>query len=335
MSNRLCCTDYLTTRPNNPTQNNKLNTQRDLPCPRRRGIERTSALREHRPRGFYRQRQRQPGQQSQPRDNPQPARPTAIIRYAMVMHTRYSMRVPRSPRRTASVCLPALRSFSISRKLLTTRIAVMIKPTGTDIHHAAALTEPTCTKYVPATAATPKKDKNEDIAESVIAERKWSARVGNRRENRRQPDGDHDPAAQKCQIQTKRGGQPQDDPHAALHLRGRQQSRLGDAQRSLPLGRVCAALEIVDIVRHVAPDLQEKRNGQRRQRGQELERAIRPGERAPHHHARGRGRQRPRSDRQPPDLKKRRFFCKHPRSITGRRSNMRLRVPTLGIIGRV
>ena len=65
--------------------------------------------------------------------------------------------------------------------------------------------------------------------------------------------------------QTRR--QAQNDPHPALHLRGRQQSRLGDTQRSLPLGRVCATLEIVHIVCHVTPDLKEKRNGQRRQRG--------------------------------------------------------------------
>src|SRR5688572_11327131 len=66
-------------------------------------------------------------------------------RYAPVMQSRYWALVIRSPRRTASVCLPAFRSFSRSRKLLTTRIAVMINPGGIVIHHAADETKPACT----------------------------------------------------------------------------------------------------------------------------------------------------------------------------------------------
>ena len=55
------------------------------------------------------------------------------------MQIKYSALLPRSPRMTARVRLPAFRSFSRSRKLFTTKIAVIIRPTGTEIHHAAAL----------------------------------------------------------------------------------------------------------------------------------------------------------------------------------------------------
>ena len=128
--------DYET---NIPTQNNKLKQNTDCPVPANAALSgRPRCVKTQ--RGSYRQRQRSPGHQSQPRDDPS-QRGKRQKRYAMVMQTRYSMRVPRSPRRTARVCLPALRSFSISRKLLTTRMAAMINPTGTDIHHAETLTD--------------------------------------------------------------------------------------------------------------------------------------------------------------------------------------------------
>ena len=58
------------------------------------------------------------------------------------MQIKYSALLGRSPRMTASVCLPAFRSFSRSRKLFTTRMAVMINPGGTAIHQAAVETKP-------------------------------------------------------------------------------------------------------------------------------------------------------------------------------------------------
>ena len=84
---------------------------------------------------------------------------TGRSKYEATSKTIYCIRVPCSPKRTASVCLPAARSASMSRKLLTTRISTINQPMGNDIHQACALTEPACTKYVPATAATPKKMK--------------------------------------------------------------------------------------------------------------------------------------------------------------------------------
>ena len=60
------------------------------------------------------------------------------------------------PSRTASVRLPARRSVSRSRTLLTTRIAEASSPTGTASTSASHSIRSTCAKYEPVTATTPK-----------------------------------------------------------------------------------------------------------------------------------------------------------------------------------
>ena len=68
----------------------------------------------------------------------------------------YSPRARARPSRTADVFLPARRSVSRSRTLLTTRIAEASSPTGTASTNASHARCSVCAKYEPATATTPK-----------------------------------------------------------------------------------------------------------------------------------------------------------------------------------
>ena len=68
-----------------------------------------------------------------------------------------STRARSRPSLTASVRLPARRSVSTSRTLLTTRIAEASSPTGTASANASQRSSSVCTKYDPTTATIPKK----------------------------------------------------------------------------------------------------------------------------------------------------------------------------------
>ena len=87
------------------------------------------------------------------------------------------------------------------------------------------------------------------------------------------------------EVQTAKRSQSKDDNHPALDLSRRKQSRLCHSQWALSFGRIRTALKIKNVIRHVAADLQKKRNQQRRNRGSQLKRAIMPRQRAAHHHA--------------------------------------------------
>src|SRR3954466_11866773 len=65
------------------------------------------------------------------------------------------MRARRRPSRTARVRLPARRSVSMSRTLLTTRIAAASSPTGIASANASHSSRSCWTKYDPTTATMP------------------------------------------------------------------------------------------------------------------------------------------------------------------------------------
>ena len=71
--------------------------------------------------------------------------PTTIVTNAPTTQTRYSVRVRRSPSRTASVRLPLASSVGMSRRLFATRIATASRPITTPPHQAAAGTVSTIT----------------------------------------------------------------------------------------------------------------------------------------------------------------------------------------------
>ncbi len=100
----------------------------------------------------------------------------------------YSTAVHRRPRTTASVRLPAAVSVGMSRRLLTTRIAVMSAPGGI----AAATKSGSQGQRLQVRRADdrdePEEDEDEDLAEGPVAVRERTAGVGERghdRERRR------------------------------------------------------------------------------------------------------------------------------------------------------
>ncbi len=76
----------------------------------------------------------------------QDQRPEANIRQGIKKEKRTrntnSTFVRQGPNITARVLLPALASVPISRRLLTTRMAVTKRPTGTDAIKTAGVTHP-------------------------------------------------------------------------------------------------------------------------------------------------------------------------------------------------
>ncbi len=70
-----------------------------------------------------------------------------------------SRRVRCSPSRTARVCLPVTWSVGMSRRLFTTRIAVVIMPTGTATSTAYQDQVSSWTYCEPTVATSPKKTK--------------------------------------------------------------------------------------------------------------------------------------------------------------------------------
>ena len=97
------------------------------------------------------------GSSSQADSSSEPAsHGTGAHRKAPNTITANSVRARGRPSRTASVRLPARRSVSRSRTLLTTRIADASRPTGTASTNASHVSRSTCAKYEPLTATTPK-----------------------------------------------------------------------------------------------------------------------------------------------------------------------------------
>ena len=98
------------------------------------------------------------------------------------------MRVARRPSRTASVFLPTWRSVSMSRRLLTTRIAVTSNPTGNDGPDRQRRDRQRLQVGAADHGHDAEEDEHEQVAQRVVAERPRPARVGQPGQDRQHAD---------------------------------------------------------------------------------------------------------------------------------------------------
>ena len=128
--------------------------------------------------------------------------PTAAARSANAPATIavYSVRVRSRPSRTASVRLPARRSVSRSRTLLTTRIALASRPD----RHGAHERLPRQLLHLHEVGARDRDDaeeqEHEQLAEPLVAVRARAAGVEHAGEDRRRADREQLPAGDRDQV---------------------------------------------------------------------------------------------------------------------------------------
>ena len=80
----------------------------------------------------------------------------AVMFAVVTKQSVYSIRTKVAPKRTAKVFLPTFLSVSLSRRLLTTKMAVEINPDAKPANIASVESWRLCTYSVPATATGPK-----------------------------------------------------------------------------------------------------------------------------------------------------------------------------------
>ena len=151
-------------------------------------------------------------------------------------------------------------------------------------------------------AGHPEEQEYEQVAQPVIAQRERPTGVGNRREDGRHSNQEHNPAGCEGQVQADQPGQGEHAQHAGLDLGRTEQPRLGDTQRAVAAGRIGAALVIENVIGQIAADLQEQRHQQRGQRRKRAEDAVMQSQSTADKYAGRSGRQGERPNGQPPDL---------------------------------
>ena len=168
-------------------------------------------------------------------------------------------------------------------------------------------------------------DEDENLAEPSVAKRPGPAGVGDRREDRSQPNRHDRPATDIREIDPNDAGECERSEQAHQHLPLGQQSQLCDAWRTNAGLIVRAAPKVRQVIREVRANLQCERSKQRRERRPQIEDVIPQRDRATdsdRSHGGGqrwrtRGNQ-PRSDRAGAD---RCQFCGHYEEAYGRTSS--------------
>ena len=161
-----------------PAENSRQKISCSAPVLRQRAVQRGPVgARAHHPRDRDGQRDRRPAEQ-QPRASSSRT-PTAAARSANAPASIavYSARVRSRPRRTASVRLPARRSVSRSRTLLTTRIALASRPTGHRAHERLPRQRLHLHEVRAGHGDDPEEQEHEQLAEALVAVRPRTAGV--------------------------------------------------------------------------------------------------------------------------------------------------------------
>ena len=123
-------------------------------------------------------------------------------------------------------------------------------------------------------------EEDEELAQSQVAERLGSRGVGHSSRDGEQTEHRQNRPTPPDEIETGRRRRYQHRRRRHDHLPGWDETALRHTQRAQTILGVGAAPEIGDVVGEVCPDLQEERHGERRERGNEIEPALRPRHRA-------------------------------------------------------
>ena len=134
---------------------------------------------------------------------------------------RSASRVARSPSRTARVRLPTAASPSMSRRLLTTRIATISRPIGTDDGEGQPRQRAGLHERRADDGDQAEEDEDEDLAQRPVAVGERAAGVGPGGGDAHRADGDQPPARQRGQRRARpprrrrRRARPRPAPAAA------------------------------------------------------------------------------------------------------------------------
>ncbi len=185
------------------------------------------------------------------------------------------MAVRPAAQETASVRLPAAASVGMSRRLLTTRIAVTRAPGGI----AAATEERLEPQRLEVRRADhgdePEEDEDEDLAEGPVAVREGAAGVGEGGHDRERPEGEEHRPADQDEPEADESRQADDDRDRDLQLALGDEAGGGDPRRARPVGRVGALPEVREVVGEVGQDLEQEGDGEAREGGVGPERGRR------------------------------------------------------------
>ena len=217
----------------------------------------------------------------------------------------YSPRARSRPSRTASVRLPARRSVSRSRTLLTTRIARSQQPDGHGEHQRLPRERLGLGEVRAGHGHDAEEQEHEHLAEPLVAVGARPAGVEDAGQDRGRPDGQQLPAGGRDQVRARQHRDAERHGRRDQHLARRHQPAGGDAHRPEPVLRVGAAARVGVVVGEVRPHLDEQRADERGEEGERLERLLRRRQGGADQHGRhGRG-QRPRPRGHQPDARRR------------------------------
>ena len=208
---------------------------------------------------------------------------------------RTAIRVRSRPSRTASVRLPARRSVSMSRTLLTTRIARGQQPDRHRERERLPAEVLDLDEVGAGDGDDPEEQEHEHLAEPLVAVRSRAAGVEHAGEDRGGAD------EQQLASRRPRSGRCRRAPRCRTRRTSRPAPAAGGTSppavtRTGPeavLG-VGAAARVGVVVGEVRADLDEDRADQRREEAQRVEDVRVAGQRGADQHRRDRGRQRPR-----------------------------------------
>ena len=186
---------------------------------------------------------------------------------------RYSHLVRRSPRRTASVRLPAARSVGMSRRLLTTRSAQAMNPARAPDDDAQP-GDPLDTHVGrPDGGDKAEEHEHEQLAEAEIPVRPRAPCVPPRRGDAQHADHEQPPRRRGRQDEPGDGRNREGQEGRSLHRRRRRQPGSDEAHRSDPhsIGPAHAVGVVVGVV---DPDLQRQADDEGQQRSPPRDRPV-------------------------------------------------------------